>query len=72
MKSELKPYWQLRAQLSLHNNLLLYRDRIVVPEKLRRHTMEKFTKAIRASPDVASELNRRFGGLESPKPWIPT
>ena len=41
MKSELKPYWQLRAQLSLHNDLLLFRNRIVVPEKLRHHTMEK-------------------------------
>ena len=41
MKSELKPYWQLRAQLSLHNDILLFRDRIVVPQTLRHRTMEK-------------------------------
>ena len=31
MKDELKPYWQLRAQLSFHDDLLLFRDCIVVP-----------------------------------------
>ena len=41
MKDKLKPYWQLRAQLSLHNDLLLFRDRIVVPQTLRSRTMEK-------------------------------
>ena len=27
IKSELKPYWKLHAQLSLNNDLLLFRDR---------------------------------------------
>ena len=41
VKGDLKPYWQLREELSLYNDLLLFRDRIVVPKDLRRQTIEK-------------------------------
>ena len=38
---QLIPYWKERAELSIGNNLLLYRRRIVVPEAMRRETLEK-------------------------------
>ena len=41
IKGELKPYWQHRDKLSLHNDLLLFGSRIVVPKPLKKLTMEK-------------------------------
>ena len=41
VKGDLKPYWQLREELSCYNDLLLFRDCIVVPKELRRQTIEK-------------------------------
>ena len=37
----LKPFWQIRAHLTVSNNLLLYDSRIVIPRPLRRETMKK-------------------------------
>ena len=34
--SDLKPYWNVRGNLTLHDELLLYEGRIVVPKKLQR------------------------------------
>ena len=41
IESSLKPYWKVRGLLTLHNDLLLYNSRIVVPPSLRRETMLK-------------------------------
>ena len=37
----LKPYWMVRAKLTLHHDLLLYGSRIVIPQGLRQETMLK-------------------------------
>ena len=37
----LKPYWKLQGELTVHNNLLLFRTRIVVPNALQRETLQK-------------------------------
>ena len=37
----LKPYWMMRGKLTLHNDLLLYGSRIVIPRGLRQETMLK-------------------------------
>ena len=41
ISDELRPYWAIRGELSLYNNLLLYGNRIVVPPKLRSETLAK-------------------------------
>ncbi|XP_064390623.1 uncharacterized protein K02A2.6-like [Halichondria panicea] len=38
--SSLKPYWKVKASLTLVKQLLLYNNRIVVPLKLRKETLE--------------------------------
>ena len=38
---ELKPYWTIRGNLTLHNELLLYGERIVVPKQLQVETLQK-------------------------------
>ena len=38
---KLKPYWQARGHLTLHNNLLLYGPRIVIPKLLQREVLSK-------------------------------
>ena len=38
---ELMPYWSIRGNLTLHNELLLYGGRIVVPKKLQAETLQK-------------------------------
>ena len=37
----LQPYWAVRGELTLHNNLLLCGGRIVVPESMREQTLKK-------------------------------
>ena len=37
----IKPYWEARGQLTLHNDLLLYDSRIVVPVSLQQETLSK-------------------------------
>ena len=38
---EVKPYWEARASLTVCNDLLLYNNRIVVPQALQKDTMDK-------------------------------
>ena len=38
--SQLKPYWKVRASLSLVKDLLLYNNRIVVPSSLRKQALQ--------------------------------
>lgn len=38
---DIVPYWKARASLTLHNDLLLFNNRIVVPKTLQRETLEK-------------------------------
>ena len=37
----LKKYWEARGLLTVHNDLLLYNGRIVIPEALQRETLRK-------------------------------
>ena len=37
----LKPYWKVQGDLSVHNDLLLFQKRIVVPESLQQETLAK-------------------------------
>ena len=41
LTDNLLPYWKVRGQLSLYDDLLLYRSRIVVPAKLQQTTLYK-------------------------------
>ena len=41
LSPNLKPYWMVRAKLTLHHDLLLYGSRIVIPQGLRQETMLK-------------------------------
>ena len=38
---EVKPYWQARGQLTVHNNLLLYGPRIAIPSSLQKEILSK-------------------------------
>ena len=48
VKPELIPYWKVRSSLTMHDSLLLYDDRIVVPKSLWEETLFGCTKATRA------------------------
>ena len=37
----IKPYWDVRGELSVYNNPLIYGNRIVVPLTLRKETLQK-------------------------------
>ena len=37
----IKPYWEVRGELTLHGDLLLYGTRIIVPASMQRETLEK-------------------------------
>jgi len=37
----MKPYWTVRGNLTLHDELLLYGGRIVVPKQLQKETLKK-------------------------------
>ena len=41
LKGDLSPYWHVRGDLTLHDNLLLYGSRIVVPKSLQAATLQK-------------------------------
>ena len=41
IKSDLKKYWQNKGQLTVVDNLLLYGERIVVPQELQMDTLDK-------------------------------
>ena len=40
-KHEIKPHWQSRSSLTIHNDILLLNDRIVVPRALQNDTIDK-------------------------------
>ena len=41
LRTELKPYWKWKGQLTIHNNLLLYGTCIVIPLSMQREILEK-------------------------------
>ena len=41
ISEDLRPYWAIRGELSLYDNLLLYGSRIVIPPKLCNETLAK-------------------------------
>ena len=38
---QIKPYWQARGQLTVHDDLLLYGQRIVVPAAMQQVTLSE-------------------------------
>eukprot|EP00731_Ephydatia_muelleri_P021495 Em0014g86a len=61
LSPNLKPYWMVRAKLTLHHDLLLYGSRIVIPQGLRQETMLKIHQGHQEStppvePMIASKL----------------
>ncbi|XP_062593536.1 uncharacterized protein K02A2.6-like [Saccostrea cucullata] len=40
LKAEIRPYFSARSELSVWNGILMYRDRIVIPEALRPETLQ--------------------------------
>ena len=41
LRTELKPYWKWKGQLTTHNNLLLYGIRIVIPLSMQQEILGK-------------------------------
>ena len=41
LKGDLVPYWSAKSELTIHDHLLLFRDRIVIPKCLQRQTLQK-------------------------------
>ena len=41
LSPELIPYWKLRGSLTTHDDILLFNDRIVIPESLRADVMDR-------------------------------
>ena len=39
--ADIKPYWNVRGELTIHQGLLLYGTRIVIPKTLQRETLTK-------------------------------
>ena len=37
----IRPYWEVRGELTLHDDLLLYNTRVVVPASLQKETLAK-------------------------------
>jgi len=57
---EVKHFWQSRGLLTIHNNLLLYGLRIVIPASLQQEILSMVTKAFK---NVTFELINQCGGL---------
>ena len=45
LPSQLEKYWEFRKLLNVHDNVVLYSDRIVVPASLRQHELETLHSA---------------------------
>ena len=41
LRGDLRKYWQVRASLTVNDNLLLFGSRIIVPEAMRAETLRK-------------------------------
>ena len=41
LKGDLVPYWSAKSELTVHDHLLLFRDRIVIPKCLQSETLQK-------------------------------
>ena len=69
VKGELKQYWKVRQDITTCDDLILYQNRLVVPENLRSRTltMPKYTRDIRVSNDADFVPIHLFGGQESPR-----
>ena len=55
IQSSLKPYWTVRGELAVCNNLLLFNKHIVVPESLKKETLDKIHEGHQGIP-VTGEL----------------
>ena len=65
LKGDLRKYRQVRASLTVNDNLLLFGSRIVVPDAMRAETLRKIHKATKAFGSVDLEYQQQFGGQES-------
>ena len=59
----LKSYWTVRGRLTLHDDLLLYGSRIVIPQDLRQETMQKIHQGHQGILNVDFGWNQQCGGL---------
>ena len=41
IEPEMIPYWKLRSSLTLHDNLLLFNDRIVIPTSMQKDMLQR-------------------------------
>ena len=48
----IRPYWEKRHHLTIHNGLLMYNDRIVMPQLSNSRHSTNYIKVIWASPSV--------------------
>ena len=62
LTDNLLPYWKVRGELSLYENLLLYGSRIVVPTNLQNDTLHKATRIFKMPPQnsLLSMMARSF------------
>ena len=63
--SPIRPYWGKRGQITVIQNVLLMRSRIVILSSMRLKVLDKFTKGIKASQSAESMQNRQSGGQVS-------
>ena len=64
VSNAVKPYWQVRGELTIVQGLLLKGTRLVIPASMQRQST-KYTKDTKVSPNAENELRYLFGGQDS-------
>ena len=67
IQSSLKPYWTVRGELTVCNNLFLFNKRIVVLESLKKATLDKVHKGHRGIQRSRFRATSWSGGQVSQK-----
>ena len=62
LKNPNEKFWAIRNELSLHDDLLLHGNRVVIPTKLREDIPHKLHKGHQGIVNVAYEQKNLFGG----------
>ena len=66
-RAELRDYFASRCELSISQGLLLYRDRLVVPEELRGEILESIHEGHLGLKSAELGLKQVYGGRVFPK-----